>query len=126
MADMTEPAVAASLLAIGGGITKVAEVLYTKLSNRSNPKAEPVTLTPDQARQLEDVYTGLKRLATHMQDVPNQLFRTSMTLDMMRETLVKQVEILSAIQLTNQLSAETLKAVLQDTRDLREKAHSDR
>lgn len=124
--DMSEPAIAGALLAIGGGITKVGEMLYNKLINKNDPKVEPVTLTPNQARQLDEIHAGLSRLNTHMQDVPNQLFRTSMTLDMMRETMAKQVEILSAMQLVSQMSAETLKAVVQDTRDIRERMNHDR
>lgn len=124
--DMSEPAIAGALLAIGGGITKVGEMLYNKLINKNDPKVEPVTLTPNQARQLDEIHAGLSRLNTHMQDVPNQLFRTSMTLDMMRETMAKQVEILSAMQLVSQMSAETLKSIVQDTRDIRERVNHER
>ncbi len=124
--DMSEPAIAGALLAIGGGITKVGEMLYNKLINKNDPKVEPVTLTPNQARQLDEIHAGLSRLNTHMQDVPNQLFRTSMTLDMMRETMAKQVEILSVMQLVSQMSAETLKSIVQDTRDTRERITHDR
>lgn len=122
--DISEPALAGALLAIGAGITKVAEMLYNKITNRDKSGEEPVTLTQTQARQLEEIHAAVNRLDTHMRDAPNHLFRTSVTLEMMRDTLTKQVEILSAMQFAIQMSAETLKSVMAETHEIKEKVNN--
>lgn len=116
MPDIPEPAVGAALLALGAAITKMAEAIHSKITGSKGDGRPIATLTASQTRQLDEIHAGVSRLDVNLQDVPNQLYRTSLTLDLLRETMAKQVEILSALQVVSQMSAETLKSLAQEIR----------
>lgn len=107
--------VAAGLMLAGGIGLEGLKALYSK-------KKEDEGIMPiSQAQVLSETLAKLEHLAKLLEDVPKQLYGVTMGVDSIQATMVRQTEILNGINLTNALMAETLKGLMLDMRDVREK-----